>query len=89
MIAMHNQITTRPNPFVSSITLEITTTEDKPGVVRMAGEDGRIYQLFLWQLKKGINISNISNLNRLASGKYMVDVMDQDGRVLCSTRVVK
>jgi hypothetical protein len=89
MIAIHNQITTRPNPFVSTITLEITTTEDKPGVIRMVGEDGRIYQLFLWQLKKGINISNISNLNRLANGQYLVDVMDQDGQVLCSAKVSK
>ena len=89
MFTIQNQITTRPNPFVSSITLEITTTEDKPGVVRMVGEDGKIYQLFLWQLKKGINISNISNLNRLANGKYLVDVMDQDGHVLCSADVIK
>lgn len=89
MIAASNQITTRPNPFVSTITLEIRADEDKPGVVRMVGEDGKIVQLFLWQLKKGVNISNISNLNRLASGRYLVDVMDRDGAVLCSTRVTK
>jgi hypothetical protein len=84
-----NQITTRPNPFVASITLEITTAEDKPGVVRMVGEDGKIVQLFLWQLKKGINISNISNLNRLASGKYSLDVMDKNGSIMCSAKIIK
>ena len=89
MITTPNQITTRPNPFVGSITLEISTPEDKPGVVRMVGEDGKIVQLFLWQLKKGINISNISNLNRLASGKYLVDVMDKNGDILCSAKIVK
>jgi hypothetical protein len=89
MIANPNQITTRPNPFVSAITLEITTPEDKPGVVRMVSEDGKIIQLFLWQLKKGINISNISNLNRLASGKYLVDVMDKNGDIMCSAKISK
>ena len=84
-----NVITTRPNPFISSLTLEITTTEDQPGVVRMADPTGKIISLFLWKLKKGINISNINNLNNLSQGMYMLDVMDERGHILCSTKVVK
>jgi hypothetical protein len=84
-----NVISTRPNPFVSSLTLEITASEDQPGVVRMADTTGKIISLFLWKLKKGINISNINNLNKLGNGSYMLDVMDQTGHILCSTRVEK
>ena len=84
-----NVITTRPNPFISSLTLEITASEDQPGVVRMADTTGKIISLFLWKLKKGINISNISNLSRLAAGMYKVDVLDKDGSLLCSTRITK
>jgi hypothetical protein len=82
-------VTTRPNPFVSSLTLEITTSEDRPGVVRMVDVDGKIISLFLWKLKKGVNISNINNLNRLGTGLYKLDVMDEKGHILCSTKVVK
>ncbi len=88
MIAI-NEITTRPNPFVSSITLEITASEDRPRVVRMIDTDGRIISLFLWKLKKGINISNINNLNKLGNGSYCVDVMDEKGHILCSSTIVK
>lgn len=84
-----NLITTRPNPFISSLTLEITTTEDQPGVVRMADTTGKIISLFLWKLKKGVNISNINNLNKLGNGLYLLDVMDEKGHILCSAKVVK
>ncbi|AEV96749.1 hypothetical protein A4D02_29355 [Niastella koreensis] len=84
-----NVISTRPNPFISSLTLEITTTEDRPGVVRMADTTGKIISLFLWKLKKGINISNINNLNKLGNGSYLLDVMDEKGQILCSARVEK
>ena len=84
-----NVISTRPNPFVSSITLEIKADEDRPGVVRLVDRKGTIISLFLWKLKKGINISNINNLNKLGNGQYMLDVMDESGHVMCSTRVIK
>jgi hypothetical protein len=84
-----NVISTRPNPFISSLTLEITATEDRPGVVRMADNTGKIISLFLWKLKKGINISNINNLNKLGNGSYLLDVMDEKGQILCSVRVEK
>lgn len=84
-----NLISTRPNPFVSSLTLEITASEDQPGVVRMADTTGKIISLFLWKLKKGINISNINNLNKLGNGSYLLDVMDEKGHILCSARVEK
>ena len=84
-----NVITTRPNPFITSLTLEISATEDQPGVVRMADDTGKIISLFLWKLKKGINISNINNLNKLGTGQYLLDVMDEEGKIMCSTRVIK
>jgi hypothetical protein len=84
-----NVITTRPNPFITSLTLEITASEDQPGVVRMADTTGKIISLFLWKLKKGINISNINNLNKLDTGLYQLDVMDGEGKIMCSTKVVK
>ncbi|THU40703.1 T9SS type A sorting domain-containing protein [Niastella caeni] len=84
-----NVITTRPNPFISSLTLEITTTEDRPGVVRMIDATGKIISLFLWKLKKGVNISNINNLNKLDTGLYKLDVLDEAGKIICSTRVEK
>ena len=84
-----NLITTRPNPFISSITLEITASEDQPGVIRLIDTTGKIISLFLWKLKKGVNISNINNLNRLGNGQYLLDVMDQQGHILCRTKVIK
>jgi hypothetical protein len=84
-----NVITTRPNPFITSLTVEISASEDQPGVVRMADATGKIISLFLWKLKKGINISNINNLNKLGTGQYLLDVMDEEGKIMCSARVEK
>lgn len=84
-----NVITTRPNPFISSLTLEISASEDQPGVVRMIDTTGKIISLFLWKLKKGVNISNINNLNKLGNGMYLLDVMDEKGHILCRTKVEK
>ena len=84
-----NVITTRPNPFISSLTLEITASEDQPGVIRMIDTTGKIISLFLWKLKKGVNISNINNLNKLGTGQYLLDVLDEKGHILCRTEVIK
>ena len=84
-----NVVATRPNPFISSLTLEISATEDQPGVIRMIDTTGKIISLFLWKLKKGVNISNINNLNKLGNGMYLLDVMDEKGHILCRTKVVK
>ena len=84
-----NVVATRPNPFISSLTLEISATEDQPGVIRMIDTTGKIISLFLWKLKKGVNISNINNLNKLSNGMYLLDVLDEKGHILCRTKVVK
>jgi hypothetical protein len=84
-----NVVATRPNPFISSLTLEISATEDQPGVIRMIDTTGKIISLFLWKLKKGVNISNINNLNKLGNGMYLLDVLDEKGHILCRTKVVK
>jgi hypothetical protein len=84
-----NVVATRPNPFISSLTLEISATEDQPGVIRMIDTTGKIISLFLWKLKKGVNISNINNLNKLGNGMYLLDVMDEKGHILCRTKVEK
>jgi hypothetical protein len=55
----------------------------------MIDTTGKIISLFLWKLKKGVNISNINNLNKLCNGMYLLDVMDEKGHILCRTKVEK
>jgi hypothetical protein len=83
------KVVVRPNPFFTSITLDVTCAQGKHVIVRMFDEDDRIVKMFSWFLVKGINITNISEVQFLPSGVYSLDIVDLEGDVLYSTHISK
>jgi hypothetical protein len=83
------KVVVRPNPFFTSITLDVTCAQGKHVIVRMFDEDDKIVKMFSWFLVKGINITNISEVEFLPTGVYSLDVVDLEGDVLYSTHISK
>ena len=83
------KVVVRPNPFFTSITLDVTCVIGKHVIVRMFDEDDRIVKMFSWFLVKGINITNISEVEFLPTGVYSLDIVDLEGDVLYSTNISK
>lgn len=83
------KVVVRPNPFFTSITLDVTCVQGKHVIVRMFDEDDKIVKMFSWFLVKGINITNISEVEFLPTGVYSLDIVDLEGDILYSTNISK
>jgi tyrosinase len=86
---MNTQLTARPNPFINSITVEISSPTDQHGIVRLIDGTGKIVRMLSWNLKRGLNITTLNNLKGLADGLYFLDVVDSEGNVMHKTKIVK
>lgn len=86
---MTTRISIKPNPFSTTITLDITCDSSKHVIVRMCDLEGKIIRMFGWYLMKGTNVTAIQELRQIDKGEYRIDVMDQDGGLLYSSAVSK
>ena len=87
--AMSLKVTTRPNPFFSTVTVDITCDQNKHVIVRMFDETGKIIKMLSWYVMKGSNVTSINDLNILTSGQYFLDIIDTEGTVLFNTTLSK
>ncbi len=86
---MITKVTVKPNPFHTVLTLDVACETNRNIIVRMFNADGRIVKMFSWYLVKGTNVTAINDLNNLEPGLFLVDIIDNEGRVLFSTKLTK
>lgn len=86
---MSMKVTTRPNPFFTSVTLDVTCDQNRHIIVRMFDEAGRIIKMLSWYVMKGSNVTSINELNILSNGQYFLDIIDTEGTVLFNTTLSK
>jgi hypothetical protein len=86
---MITKVTARPNPFFTSITLDVVCEQSRHTIVRMFDQDNRIVKMFSWYLVKGTNVTTINELNSLSGGTYFVDMIDSEAKVLYATNLRK
>jgi ApbE superfamily uncharacterized protein (UPF0280 family) len=86
---MITKVTVRPNPFHTVLTLDVSCDQNKQVIVRMFNEDGRIIKMFSWYLVKGTNVTAVNELGNLSSGQFVVDIIDNEGEILFSTKLEK
>lgn len=87
--AMITKVTVRPNPFYTVLTLDVTCQTNRNIIVRMFNEDGRIVKMFSWYLVKGTNVTAINELGNLENGLFLLDIIDNEGTVLFSSKLTK
>lgn len=83
------KVTTRPNPFLTSVTLNIMCDQNKHVIVRMFDEAGKIIRMISWYVLKGSNVTSINELNTLNTGQYFLDIIDSEGSILFNTMLTK
>ncbi len=86
---MITKVTVRPNPFYTVLTLDVYCENNKNIIVRMFNEGGRIVKMFSWYLVKGTNVTAINELGNLDNGLFLLDIIDNEGTVLFSSRLTK
>jgi len=86
---MITKVTARPNPFFTSITLDVVCEQSRHTIVRMFDMNNRIVKMFGWYLVKGTNVTTINELNSLSGGTYFVDLIDSEAKVLYATHLRK
>jgi len=86
---MITKVTVRPNPFYTVLTMDVYCESNRNIIVRMFSADGRIVKMFSWYLVKGTNVTAINELGNLKNGLYLLDIIDNEGNVLFSTRLTK
>ena len=86
---MITKVTVRPNPFNTVLTLDVTCDTNRNIIVRMFSEEGKIVKMFSWYLVKGTNVTAINDLGGLHSGEFIIDIIDNEGTVLFSTKLEK
>ncbi|MBC7981929.1 hypothetical protein H7X65_02525 [Candidatus Parcubacteria bacterium] len=86
---MITKVTVRPNPFYTVLTLDVSCESNRSIIVRMFNEAGKIVKMFSWYLVKGTNVTSINELSNLQSGLFLLDIIDNEGAVLFSSRITK
>jgi hypothetical protein len=86
---MSMKVSTRPNPFYTSVTLDVTCEYNRHIIVRMYDEAGKIIKMLSWYVMKGSNVTSINDLHILSTGQYFLDIIDTDGTVLFNTSLSK
>jgi hypothetical protein len=86
---MITKVTVRPNPFHTVLTLDVSCDSNRNIIVRMFNDEGKIVKMFSWYLVKGTNVTAINDLGSLNSGTFLIDIIDNEGTVLFSTKLEK
>jgi len=84
-----SKVSVRPNPFSTSVTLEVTSSQNQQVIVRMSNEEGQIVKLFGWYLLKGTNVTTMTELNSFYSGTYSIAILGGDGELFFNTEISK
>ena len=86
---MITKVTVRPNPFFTVLTLDVACETNRNIIVRMFNEAGKIVKMFSWYLVKGTNVTSINELGSLENGLFHLDIIDNEGKVLFSSKITK
>lgn len=86
---MITKVTVHPNPFHTVLTLDVSCESNRNIIVRMFSEEGKIVKMFSWYLVKGTNVTAINELGNLSNGLFLIDIINNEGTVLFSSKITK
>lgn len=77
-----NNFTTYPNPFISDVKLQMSSTRELPAIIRINNMAGQQQTLRNVTLQNGENIILIKDLGNLNSGMYVMEIITEEGRIV-------
>jgi hypothetical protein len=78
-----------PNPFTSNISIQYKSNQNEVAVLRLVDQAGRTIQNTAWNLRKGSNIIQLDNVEKLGKGFYIIELRNNTGIKLYSGNIVK
>ena len=79
----------RPNPFTTTLTLEVASMQNQQVIVKLSNQEGGIAKLFGWYLLKGTNVTTIKDVSKLPSGTFSLSILNNEGEMLHQTNIEK
>jgi len=86
---MNLKVRAYPNPFTTSISLEVICEQDEQVIFRLYNPAGKVIKMSYWKLVSGMNKIILDNLDRLTPGHYLVELKDQHEATLYNTDLLK
>lgn len=78
-----------PNPFTNNLSLQYKSSQNEVAVLRLVDQAGRTVQNTTWTLRKGTNIIQLDNVEKLQTGFYVMELRNTAGVKLYSGNIVK
>lgn len=78
-----------PNPFFSSLSVEVTSDVDSQVIFRLYNQAGNLIKMSYWKLLKGNNKIMLDSLQNLSTGLYTVEIKSENNHVLHKFELVK
>lgn len=78
-----------PNPFTNNISVQYKSSQNEVAVLRLVDQAGRTVQNTAWNLRKGSNIIQLDDVEKLEKGFYIIEVRNSTGMKLYSGNIVK
>jgi hypothetical protein len=78
-----------PNPFTSSLSVEVVSDMDTQVVFRLYNQIGNLIKMSYWKLIKGNNKIMLDSLQNLSMGMYTVELKDENNTVLHKFELLK
>ncbi|MFT3935644.1 MAG: T9SS type A sorting domain-containing protein [Chitinophagaceae bacterium] len=86
---MKLMVTVNPNPFTSSLVIYIKAHFTVNTVLRLLNQNGTVIRVTACTINQGENKITINNLNRYATGNYLLEVKLLNGDLLETISLVK
>ncbi len=86
---MNIQAKAYPNPFTSTLAVEVSTDNDGQVIFRLYNHVGNLIKMSYWKLIKGNNKIMFDSLQNLAMGLYTIEIKDENNRVLHKFELLK
>jgi hypothetical protein len=81
--------TTFPNPFVSQVQVDLTSTSTQKATVTVNDLSGRKLLQKGWNLTKGKNSIVLQDVQQLPVGMYILTITNEDGVMVYKTKLSK
>lgn len=86
---MNIQAKAYPNPFTSSLAVEVSADADAQVIFRLYNQVGNLIKMSYWKLIKGNNKMMLDSLQNLAMGLYTIELKDENNHVLHKFELIK
>jgi len=83
------KVSAYPNPFVSSVGLELTGNNNETVFVRMMDQQGKTIKQQSWNVQKGFNSTSFTDLQHLPSGIYFMSISNTNGESIYTGKLLK